>query len=168
MKRFFHSFTLSLFMLTMMSMPCLAQEQTEELTEQNAVAIYHIDGEVSYFAFGDKPEVTYTATDLLLTSTQVSVQFPINSLKKIAFEKAMLPDGLENIEASKYFRFQNGSIVIEGGQPNSLVNIYTIQGTLMHQSRLDGDGNAAIPTNSLRGATFIVTNSGVTFKFMQP
>lgn len=163
MKRLILFFTAALMSLTL-----VAQEQTEVLTEQNVVAIYQISGDVALFAFADRPEVTYTATDLVLTSNQASVQFPINSLHKIAFEKAMMPEGIENIEASKYFHFRDGSIVIEGGQPNSLVNIYSITGTLMHQSRLDGDGTAAIPTNSLRGATFIITNGSITFKFMQP
>ena len=45
--------------------------------EQNVVAIYQQDGQKALFAFADQPEVTYTATDLVLTTTKTSVQYSI-------------------------------------------------------------------------------------------
>lgn len=137
-------------------------------TEQNVVAIYPLQGEVAVFAFADQPEVTYTATDLVLTTTRTSVQYPISNLRKVAFERADMPESIDEIEVTKQFTFRDGQIIIEGGTPNALVNIYTIQGALVSQYRLDGDGNAAIPTTGLNGAAYILTTGSITFKFMQP
>ena len=137
-------------------------------TEQNVVAIYQTDGQKALFAFADQPEVTYTTTDLVLTTTKTTVQYPISQLKKIQFEMAEMPEGIDELEEDKRFSFRDGSIVIEGGVPNSLVTIYTVSGALTAQYRLDGNGDAVIPTQGLRGNTYIFANGSITFKFMQP
>lgn len=136
--------------------------------EQNVVAIYQLDGQKALFAFADQPEVTYSATDLILTSTKTSVQYPISQLKKLAFEQADMPEGIDEVVADRRFSFRDGSIVIEGGDPNSLVTIYTASGTMAAQYRLDGSGNAIIPTQGLSGSVYILSNGSITFKFMLP
>ena len=135
-------------------------------TEQNVVAIYQTDGQKALFAFADQPEVTYTTTDLVLTTTKTTVQYPISQLKKIQFETAEMQEGIDELEEDKRFSFRDGSIVIEGGVPNSLVTIYTVSGALTAQYRLDGNGNAVISTQGLRGNTYIFANGSITFKFI--
>ena len=134
--------------------------------EQNVVAVYQQDGQKALFAFADQPEVTYTATELVLTTTKTMVQYPISQLKKLQFEKADMPEGIDEVETDKRFSFCDGSIVIEGGQPNSLVNIYTVSGTLIAQYRLDSNGDAVISTQGLSGNTYIFANGSITFKFI--
>ena len=153
----------SKLLLSLLLLTCMAHA-----TEQNVVAIYPLQGEVALFAFADQPELTYTATDLVLTTTQTSVQYPISNLRKVSFEHADMPEGIDEIEVSKQFTFRDGQIIIEGGSPNALVNIYTIQGALVSQYRLDSDGNAAIPATGMNGAAYILTTGSITFKFMQP
>ena len=153
----------SKLLLSLLLLTCMAHA-----TEQNVVAIYPLQGEVALFAFADQPELTYTATDLVLTTTQTSVQYPISNLRKVSFERADMPEGIDEIEVSKQFTFRDGQIIIEGGSPNALVNIYTIQGALVSQYRLDSDGNAAIPATGMNGAAYILTTGSITFKFMQP
>lgn len=134
--------------------------------EQNVVAVYQLDGQKALFAFADQPEVTYTATDLTLTTTKTSVQYPISQLKKIQFETADMPEGIDEIEVTKQFTFRDGSIIIEGGEPNSLVNIYSVSGALTAQYRLDGNGDAVIPMQGLSGNAYIFANGSITFKFI--
>ena len=135
--------------------------------EQNVVAVYQLDGQKALFAFADQPEVTYTATDLVLTTTKTSVQYPIAQLKKLQFETADIEEGIEEVLIEdKRFSFRDGSIVIEGGEPNSLVNIYSVSGALAAQYRLDGNGDAVIPTQGLSGQAYIFANGSITFKFI--
>ena len=153
----------SKLLLCLLLLTCMAHA-----TVPNVVAIYPLQGEVALFAFADQPELTYTATDLVLTTTKTSVQFPISNLRKVAFEQADISTDLDDIQTSKQFTFRDGQIIIEGGTPNALVNIYTIQGALVSQYRLDGDGNGTISTTGYSGAAYILTTGSITFKFMQP
>ena len=44
---------------------------------QNTIAIYQKDGKVAKFAFTEKPVITYADNNLVLTTSQTSVQYPI-------------------------------------------------------------------------------------------
>ena len=146
---------------------------TAMATEQNVVAIYQQNGEVALFAFAAKPELSYSATHLIINTSGTSVQYPINQLKKVSFEKADIDEPIvDNIDmpdiAPEIFSFSDGQIVIKGGEPNSVVNIYTVQGSLSMQYRLDSNGSATVPTDNLRGTVYVIQNGSVTFKFAKP
>lgn len=56
---------------------------------QNAIAIYQKDGKVARFAFSEKPVMTYSGADLVMTTTKTSVHYPLNMLKTLIFEDEM-------------------------------------------------------------------------------
>ena len=151
--------------LALMALPMRAQEQ-DASSLQNVVAIYPVQGERVLFSFASNPELSYTATELVITTAGTSVQYPINQLRSVKFEKAEIVEGIDEIEVPEHFLFRNGQIIIEHGTPGSKVNIYNVQGMLVSQYSLDGEGNAAISTQGMTGV-YIVTNERFTFKFAQ-
>ncbi len=151
--------------LALMALPMRAQEQ-DASSLQNVVAIYPVQGERVLFSFASNPELSYTATELVITTAGTSVQYPINQLRSVKFEKAEIAEGIDEIEVPEHFLFRNGQIIIEHGTPGSKVNIYNVQGMLVSQYNLDGEGNAAISTQGMTGV-YIVTNERFTFKFAQ-
>ena len=158
--------------LMVMPMATMAQEPQEQDASslQNVVAIYPVQGERVLFSFASNPELSYTATELVITTAGTSVQYPINQLMSVKFEKAETAEGIlsliDEIEVPEHFLFRDGQIVIEHGTPGSKVNIYNVQGMLVSQYSLDGEGNAAISTQGMTGV-YIVTNERFTFKFAQ-
>lgn len=140
--------------------------QVAQIVEQNVVAIYPVQGERVLFSFASNPELSYTATELVITTGSTSVQYPINQLRSVKFEKAEIAEGIDEIEVPEHFLFRDGQIVIEHGTPGSKVNIYNVQGMLVSQYSLDGEGNAAISTQGMTGV-YIVTNEHFTFKLAQ-
>ena len=151
--------------LALMALPMRAQEQ-DASSLQNVVAIYPVQGERVLFSFASNPELSFTATELVITTGSTSVQYAINQLRSVKFEKAEIAEGIDEIEVPEHFLFRNGQIVIEHGTPGSKVNIYNVQGMLVSQYSLDGEGNAAISTQGMTGV-YIVTNERFTFKFAQ-
>ena len=154
--------------LMVMPMAIMAQEPQEQDASslQNVVAIYPVQGERVLFSFASNPELSYTATELVITTAGTSVQYPINQLRSVKFEKAEKAEGIDEIEVPEHFLFRDGQIIIEHGTPGSKVNIYNVQGMLVSQYSLDGEGNAAISTQGMTGV-YIVTNERFTFKFAQ-
>lgn len=135
---------------------------------QNAVAIHQVDGQVATFAFTEKPVVTYSGNDLVLTTTNTSVQYPIYMLKKIDFDVSFDDlTGIESVEkkADAQFRFQNGMISVVGGESGSQVFLYSMSGTKVGQYRLDGSGHIDIPVQHLSKGIYIIRTEHFTFKF---
>ena len=138
------------------------------LWAQKAVVVYQNDGTVATFAFTEKPVVTYSGNDLVLTTTKTSVTYPIYKLRKIDFDISF--DELTGIKDAKVkadvqFSFRGGTLTVRGGEPGSQVIIYNIKGVQVGQYRFDGDGNATIPTESLGKDFYVVKSKSFTFKF---
>ena len=116
---------------------------------QNAVAIHQKDGKVAMFAFTEKPVVTYSGSNLMLTTTKTTVQYHIQ-----------MPE--------EQFYFNNGTLVISGGQPGAPVTLYSINGTKVGQWRLDSNGRAEISLQMLGRDIYIVKTNRFSFKFQKP
>ena len=78
---------------------------------QNVVAIYPVQGERVLFSFASNPELSFTATELVITTAGTSVQYPINQLRSVKFEKAEIAEGIDEIEVPEHFLFRDGQIV---------------------------------------------------------
>lgn len=131
---------------------------------QNAISIHQKDGKVASFAFSEKPIVTYADNQLVITTTKTSVQYPLYLLQKIDFE---LTDAtaIEQVKPDAKFRFTDGTLYITGGDPGSLVYIYSMRGTTEGHYRIDDAGNAVISLQSLSKGLYIVKTNHFTFKF---
>lgn len=134
---------------------------------QNAIAIYQHDGKVTTFAFSEKPVVTYAGNDLVLTTTNTTVQYPVHMLKKLVFDVAMDPTNIEEMEVKTetLFNFHGETITISGGEPGSIVYIYDLKGMVVGQYRLDTEGYATISVQNLGKSLYIVKTDHFSFKF---
>ena len=133
---------------------------------QNAVEIYQVDGKVSTFAFSEKPVVTYSGSDLVMTTTKTTVQYPIYLLKKISFDVELDDaDVVKDVKADEQFSFHGGTITVLGGEPNSQVYIFNIQGMKAGQYKLDDQGNATIPVSGLVTGIYVLKTKRFSFKF---
>ena len=138
---------------------------------QNAIVVCQKDGTVARFAFTEKPVVTYSAGELMMTTNKTSVQYPMNRLLKIYFDVAEVPDGID-VEVTQpedvQFTFRDGVLVVSGGEAGAIVNLYRLDGVSAGQFRLDGNGSVTIPTGSLSKGLYIVKTKQVSFKFRKP
>lgn len=154
--------TLLLVLLTIATMAVWAQ---------NAIAVYQNDGKVARFTFSEKPVVTYSGTDMVLTTTKTSVQYPIYMLKKLVFEdevtRAVDIKDLE-VKSSEQFSFKGETLSITGGEPQSFVYLFNMKGVKVGQFRLDSNGSVEIPTHALESDIYIVKTNSFSFKFRKP
>ena len=139
---------------------------------QNAIAVWQSDGTVAKFAFTEKPVVTYSANELVMTTTKTSVRYPINRLQKVVFDVDENVNSVEDVKSlpsgDVKFSFRDGSLVVSGGKAGAVVNIYRLNGAVVGQFRLDGNGCITIPTSNLSGGMYIVNTKQMSFKFRKP
>ena len=105
---------------------------------QNTIVVFQQDGEVAKFGFSEKPVVTYVGDNLVLTTTQTTVQYPIYMLKKISFDVDLeTTDAIEQVKADVQFSFSGGTLTVRDGEPYSYVYIYNLKGMKVGQYQLD-------------------------------
>ena len=136
---------------------------------QNAIAVYQKDGTVAKFAFTEKPVVTYSGSDLVMTTSKTSVQYPIYLLQKIGFDVDDIINTVDEVKLPQtQFSIRDGILTVRGGEAGSAVSLYTFNGMMVGQYRLDSDGCATIPLQSLGKSLYIVKNKQFSFKFRRP
>ena len=139
---------------------------------KDAIVICQYDGTVAKFAFTEKPVVTDSSTELVMTTSKTSVQYPINLLRKIYFDVDDTASGVEEVKDFQpkdvQFSFRDGDLVVSGGKAGAVVNIYRLNGAVVGQFRLDGNGCITIPTGNLSGGMYIVNTKQMSFKFRKP
>lgn len=135
--------------------------------QTNAVVVTQIDGQVAIFGFAEKPVVTYSGSNLVLTTSQGVVEYPIYMLKKLAFDEVQkVVTAVEDVkQTDAQFRFQDGMISVVGGESGSQVFLYSMSGTKVGQYRLDGSGHIDIPVQHLSKGIYIIRTKHFTFKF---
>ena len=132
---------------------------------QNTVVVFQKDGQTAMFSFEEKPVVTFSGSNLVLTTANTSVQYPIYLLRKIALATETLT-AVKAVEKDEpQFRFQSGQLVIIGGEPRSVVRLYRLDGIEIGQYTLDKDGQASIPLQHLAAGIYIVKAKWLSFKF---
>lgn len=132
---------------------------------QNAIAVHKHDGQVIKFAFSEKPVITYSEDQLVISTTQTVVQYPIYALKKISLEVDMRPTEIEEVRADEQFYFDGETLVVSDGAPHSMVYIYDLAGIKMGQYPLTEQGNATISLQGWGKSIYIVKTEKSTFKF---
>ena len=133
---------------------------------ENAIAIYQKDGKVVKFAFSEKPVATYSGNDFVLTTTKTTVQYPIYMLQKVAFDLTEdYVNLVKEVKREAQFCFEGDMLIINGGDPGSVVYLYDISGLKVGQYQLDGDGCTTLPIQHLRNKLYIVKTTRFTFKF---
>lgn len=140
---------------------------------QNAVTICQKDGQTATFAFSEKPVISYSGNDLVMTTTKTVVSYPVYLLAKIAFDTAWeedvtAVDEMKQTSSDAQFSFTDGSLHISGGEAGSFVTLYTVGGVQVEQCRLDANGNATISVQALNKGIYIVKTTRFTFKFQKP
>ncbi len=116
--------------------------------------------------------MTYSANELVMTTTKTSVRYPINRLQKVVFDVDENVTSVEDVKSSPSgdvkFSFRDGSLVVSGGNAGAIVNLYQSNGVFVGQFRLDGDGSVTIPTSNLSSGVYIVNTQKMSFKFYKP
>ena len=137
---------------------------------QNAVAVWQQDGKVAKFGFAEKPVVTYADNNLVITTTQTTVEYPIYLLRKISFDVDWTVDAVEEVKAEPLkpsLHLAPGEIAIQGAEPGSVVQVYSVKGQLVMSARVGADGSVTLSTTGLPASIYIVKTTKSTFKIVK-
>lgn len=136
---------------------------------QNAIVVHHIDGSATAFAFSEQPVITYSKEDLVLTTKNITVQYPLAMLRKIAVEgQADIITSIEDTPiADTSFSFTNEETSVQGEEPGTPFYVFNTNGMKVAQGIIDSQGKANIPTTSLSPGIYIIKTQSTSFKIMR-
>lgn len=139
------------------------------VSASNAVTILQKDGLSFSYAFDEKPVVKYSANNLILTTTQVSVEYPISTIKKISFsdtESGPVTD-VETVTENPELEIDDFNITIAGAKADATISLIGPDGKTLNSYKADSEGNASFSIAELPDGLYIISSDNLTCKILK-
>jgi len=114
------------------------------------------------FAIGDSPKVTFTTSDLVITSGETSVSYPMTKTVTFRFSDTSMAGISDASAATVSFRLDGDILFASGLDADDIVEVYDLRGSRVACAPAV-NGEAQIDLSSTVGIIIVKTN-GTTFK----
>ena len=156
MKRLF-----LLLLMPLFSMMAVADEAI------NSLVVWAKDGTKVAYALADKPKVTFTGTDLVITSNGIEVNYALENMSRFTYENSTSTGvtNLKNGETS--LKLDKESLQFPSLKANSTLTVYSANGTLVFKQIVRKDGEYSFPISNLNTGVYMVNVNGLTYKIVK-
>lgn len=135
----------------------------------NYVTVADANGAKVSFEVSAKPTVTFTATDLVITAGEQTVEYPLTDYRSFTFtDDNQTTTGIgsvDNTGTNAVFTIGD-NVHGEGLKAGSRVAVYSANGQLVGQATVSSNGSVDISLNGGNGV-YIVKSASKTFKFIK-
>ena len=151
-------------LLVLLSCFCLSAMADEPKTQ---LVVWAKDGTQVAYALAEKPKVTFTETDLVITANGVEVNYTLENMACFTYEDntSTAITNLQTDESS--FKLNGESLLFPSLKANSTVSVYSLNGTLVFKKTVHQNGEYAFPLSNLNAGVYMVNVNGLTYKIVK-
>lgn len=151
-------------LLVLLSFFCLSAMADEPKTQ---LVVWAKDGTKVAYALVEKPKVTFTETDLVITAKGVEVNYSLENMARFTYESND-ESAIINLQTDESpFKLTGESLLFPALKANSTVSVYALNGTLVFKKTVRQDGEYAFPLSNLNAGIYMVNVNGLTYKIVK-
>ena len=151
-------------LLVLLSLFCLSAMADEPKTQ---LVVWAKDGTRVAYALAEKPKVTFTETDLVITAQGVEVNYLLENMARFTYESNS-NNAIRNLKTGEVsFKLDGESLLFPALKANSTVSLYTLNGTLVFKKTVHQNGEYAFPLSNLNAGVYMVNVNGLTYKIVK-
>lgn len=125
------------------------------------------DGTKVAYALAEKPKVTFTETDLVITTYGVEVNYPLENMARFTYETND-ESAIVNLQTEESpFKINGESLLFPALKANSTVSVYSLNGTQVFRKTIRQNGEYAFPLSNLNAGVYMVNVNGLTYKIIK-
>ena len=125
------------------------------------------DGTKVAYALAEKPKVTFTDNDLVITANGVEVNYPLENMKRFTYEENTAT-AISNLQTGKAsFKLDGESLLFLDLKANSTVSLNSLNGTIVFNKTIRIAGEYSFPLSGLNAGVYLVTVNGLTYKIVK-
>lgn len=131
------------------------------------LVVWAKDGTKVAYALLEKPKVTFTETELIITSNGVEVNYALENMARFTYEDntATAITNLQTDESS--FKLDGESLLFPALKANSTVSVYSLNGALVFKKVIRKNGEYAFPLSNMKAGVYMVNVNGLTYKIVK-
>lgn len=151
------------YILLLLSFLCLSALADEPKTQ---LVVWAKDGTKVAYALTEMPKITFTETDLIITTNGVEVEYKLENMARFTYENENSLD-IVNLENVKDKLMINGDVLLFPSlRANSKIAIYSLDGKLLFFKTVLSSGEYAFPLEKLDAGVYLVHVNDITYKIM--
>lgn len=148
-------------MLVLLSCFCLSAMADEPKTQ---LVVWAKDGTQVAYALAEKPKVTFTETDLVITANGVEVNYTLENMARFTYEDNT-STAITNLQTDEStFKLDGESLLFPALKANSTVSVYSLNGMLVFKKTVRQNGEYAFPLSNLNAGVYMIIVNGLTYK----
>lgn len=148
----------------LLSFTCLSAMADEPKTQ---LVVWVKDGTKVAYALAEKPKVTFTETDLVITTYGVEVNYPLENMARFTYETND-ESAIVNLQTEESpFKINGESLLFPALKANSTVSVYSLNGTQVFRKTIRQNGEYAFPLSNLNAGVYMVNVNGLTYKIIK-
>ena len=130
------------------------------------LAVFTKDGSKVLYALEEKPKITFTDTELVITTKGVEIAYALSDMNLLTYENGETSN-ITNLYDDASFKLDGESIVFSKLKANDIVSLYSINGTLVFKKKVSQDGEYGVSLNNIETGVYIVKVNSLTYKIMK-
>lgn len=133
----------------------------------NSLIVWAKNGTKVAYALTEKPTVTFTKTDMVITANGVVVNYALENMARFTYEGSGM-SAITNLQTDEQaVRLDGEYLLFPSLQPNSAVSVYAPNGVVVFQKTIRQSGEYALPLSSLNAGVYVVNVNGLTYKIVK-
>ena len=140
------------------------------LSAQNTLTIHQKDGQQFSYGFGEKPVVTFTDNDLIVTTANENVKLTLalTSVEKFTFDsnETAVNDIKDNAQKAS-ISLDEYSVYIANVKENAVVSLSSADGKQLQAFKADADGTVSFSIADLPNGTYIISSENLSVKIQK-
>ena len=154
----------SKLLVLLLSFFCLSAMADEPKTQ---LVVWAKDGTKVAYALAENPKVTFTETDLVITTKGVEVNYALVNMARFTYENEIVT-AVTNLQTGALsLKLDGESLLFPALSANSTVSLYSLNGTLIFSKTVRKAGEYSFPLSGLNTGVYVVTVNGLTFKIVK-
>lgn len=134
---------------------------------KSQLVVWAKDGTKVAYALSEKPKVSFTETELIITSNGIEVNYALEYMARFTYEDNTMT-AIKNLQTDKVsFKLEGESLLFPALQANSTVSLYSLNGILVFKKTIQQAGEYSFSLSNLKAGAYVVTVNGLTYKVMK-
>lgn len=148
----------------LLSFSCLSTMADEPKTQ---LIVWAKDGTQVAYALAEKPKITFTETDLVITAKGVEVNYTLENMTRFTYE-GNTSTAITNLQTGETsFKLDGESLLFTSLSANSTISLYSLNGTLVFNKTVQTVGEYSFPLSGLNTGVYMVNVNGLTYKIVK-
>lgn len=131
------------------------------------LVVWAKDGTQVAYALAEQPKITFTETDLVITTNGVEVNYALQNMVRFTYESNN-NTAITNLQTDEFpFKLNGELLLFPALKANTTVSVYTLNGTLVFKKTVYQNGEYALPLSNLATGVYMVNVNGLTYKIVK-